>query len=168
MVNGHEYNKDYYHANGIYPRQPLFRRPFRSHRLQSRECSLHARRGHERTRRRHLGRLMLDFIFSQLNGVLSSYMYSAWSSAYIILHNIIVKDERGGLYDTNDYKTIKSYVTAPNDTPSTIELWSHHSTKDHTPYKPGANDTPSTIELWSHHSIKDHTPYKPGAWLALK
>lgn len=50
------------------------------------------------------------------------------------MHNIIVEDEREGLYDMNDYETIKSYVTAPNVTPSTIELCSHHSARDHTPH----------------------------------
>jgi hypothetical protein len=82
-------------------------RPFRSYRLQSNGCLLHARRAHGRTWRGRFGCSRVNFIFSTIDRSFFHQLLSVIIYACIILHNKIIMDDRGTSYNTDGYETIR-------------------------------------------------------------
>ena len=125
MVNGTQYNKGYYLADGIYPEWSTFVKtiplPQRDKRKLFSRCQEAARKDVERA----FGVLQSRFAIVRGPGrfwrrdVLKNIMY-----ACIILHNIIVEDERDAYEIFSDF----NYDESPVDTP-TIQV-SHGPTSE--------------------------------------
>lgn len=93
-------------------------RPYRSYRLQSNGCLMCDKRGHRRTWGVYFEVLKAWFhILAIIGCSFSKQVLSLIMCVCIILHSIIIEDERQGSYDINNYETIKSSIVAPPMTP---------------------------------------------------
>lgn len=110
-VNGHEYNAGYYLADGIYPSWPVFMKGVpvpqtQKHRFFS-ERQASVRKDVECA----FGLLKKRFNILAIPGrSYSQRTLGLIMRACIILHNMIIDDERGGSFDEN-YETVTSAVS---------------------------------------------------------
>lgn len=120
MVNGQEYNKAYYLANGIYPRCRMFVKIILLPQTPKQRMFAACLEGAWKDVERSFGMLKLDFIFSQPMLLFFHHVLSVIMCACIILHTMI-EDEHRRSCGLDDYKTVESFI--PHQWSSRKQRW---------------------------------------------
>jgi len=109
-VNNHEYNMGYYLADGIYPSWPVFMKGVPLPQLEKHRFFSEQQASVRKDVECAFGILKKRFNILAIPGrSYSQRTLGLIMRACIILHNMIIDDERGGSFDEN-YETVTSFV----------------------------------------------------------